>query len=67
MPYKDPEKIKLYAKKYPEQKEHSKDGMKLWMRTMSLKRFQDKILGTDLFLLCSNCHIELHSGVWEHV
>jgi hypothetical protein len=50
----------------PSQKEKFNDSLALWLNHCSLEKFQEKILNTDFLLLCANCHIELHSGLWKY-
>jgi len=49
----------------PKQKENVGDSLSFWVRNLGFKNFQKKILNTDFIILCANCHIELHAGLWE--
>jgi len=49
----------------PKQKENVGDSFSKWVRKLSFENFQKKILETDFIILCANCHIELHAGLWE--
>jgi len=50
----------------PSQKENSHDNFSNWLRKLSFKAFQKKILETEFITLCANCHAELHAGLWEY-
>ncbi|MEN6320628.1 MAG: hypothetical protein ABFD82_17970 [Syntrophaceae bacterium] len=52
--------------KKPEQKQNENDSMGRWIDSPSMKKFQDKVLATDFTILCANCHIELHAGLWNY-
>lgn len=49
----------------PTQKENKRDAFSIWVRVWGFKRFKKKIEETKFIFLCSNCHDELHGGIWE--
>lgn len=48
----------------PSQKEHSGDSLSKWVRSLSMENFQKKVLSHSMWVLCANCHAELHAGLW---
>jgi hypothetical protein len=48
----------------PQQKKNHKDHFSFWILECT-KKFRDKILNNNMMWLCSNCHRELHAGLWE--
>ena len=52
--------------KNPEQKQSKLDSMYRWMSSSSMKDFQSKVMNTDFVILCANCHVELHAGLWTY-
>ena len=48
------------------QKENYRDNFSVWIRQYSFEHFQQKILETEFLILCSNCHAELHAGIWKY-
>lgn len=49
----------------PSQKDHAKDCFALWVRKISFDALKTKLQEHSFVILCANCHIELHSGLWE--
>ncbi len=50
----------------PSQKDSHNDHFSNWLRLYSFEHFQEKILNTNFLILCSNCHAELHAGIWKY-
>ena len=48
----------------PKQKKDRLDTFKRWLRRRP-KWFQAKVRTTSYVILCSNCHRELHAGLWK--
>ena len=58
---KCPSAIEIHHKNPKEKTSHT-DGFASW-RKLSLKQFQDKVLGTKIEILCANCHAEVHTAM----
>ena len=48
----------------PLQKENGRDIAGRW-KSFSLKKFEEKVLNTELIFLCPTCHAEIHAGLWS--
>lgn len=49
----------------PLQKENVKDTFSEWVRKRSLSFLKHRLSTHSFLILCANCHIELHAGLWS--